>query len=41
MTRTALAKVPGGTSVRVETGADGNARYEAHMTDASGNPPRM
>ena len=34
----ALAKVPGGTIVRVETDADGNAKYEAHMTDASGNP---
>jgi hypothetical protein len=30
--------VPGGTVVRVETDADGNAKYEAHMTDASGNP---
>jgi hypothetical protein len=34
----ALAKVPGGTVVRVETDADGHAAYEAHMTDASGNP---
>jgi hypothetical protein len=34
----ALAKVPGGTIVRVETDADGHAAYEAHMTDASGNP---
>ena len=34
----ALAKVPGGTIVRVETDADGHAKYEAHMTDASGNP---
>jgi hypothetical protein len=33
----ALAKVPGGTVVRVETDADGHAAYEAHMTDASGN----
>jgi hypothetical protein len=34
----ASAKVPGGTIVRVETDADGHAKYEAHMTDASGNP---
>jgi hypothetical protein len=34
----ALAKVPGGTVVRVETDADGHAAYEAHMTDAKGNP---
>jgi len=34
----ALAKVSGGTIVRVETDADGHAKYEAHMTDASGNP---
>ena len=34
----ALAKVPGGTIVRVETDADGHAAYEAHMTDANGNP---
>jgi uncharacterized membrane protein YkoI len=34
----ALAKVPGGTIVRVETDADGHAKYEAHMTDASGTP---
>jgi hypothetical protein len=34
----ALAKVPGGTIVRVETDADGHAAYEAHMVDASGNP---
>jgi hypothetical protein len=27
-----------GTVVRVETDADGTAKYEAHMTDASGNP---
>jgi hypothetical protein len=32
----ALAKVSGGTIVRVETDADGHADYEAHMTDASG-----
>jgi hypothetical protein len=34
----ALAKVPGGTLVRVETDADGNAAYEAHMTKADGTP---
>jgi len=34
----ALAKVPGGTIVRVETDADGNAAYEAHMTRADGTP---
>ena len=33
----ALAKVPGGTIERVETDADGHAKYEAHMTNASGN----
>jgi uncharacterized membrane protein YkoI len=33
----ALAKVPGGTIERVETDADGNARYEAHMTNADGS----
>jgi hypothetical protein len=32
----ALAKVAGGTIVRAETDADGNALYEAHMTNASG-----
>ena len=34
----ALAKVPGGTIVRVETDADGHAKYEAHMTKADGTP---
>lgn len=34
----AKAKVPGGTIVRVETDADGHAKYEAHMTDADGVP---
>jgi len=34
----ALAKVPGGTIERVETDADGHAKYEAHMTSASGEP---
>jgi hypothetical protein len=34
----ALAKVPGGTVIRVETDADGNAAYEAHLTKADGTP---
>lgn len=34
----ALAKVSGGTVIRVETDADGNAAYEAHMTKADGTP---
>jgi streptogramin lyase len=34
----ALAKVPGGTILRVETDADGNAAYEAHMVKADGAP---
>ena len=34
----AEAKVPGGTIVRIETDADGNATYEAHMTKADGSP---
>jgi hypothetical protein len=34
----ARAKVPNGTIVRVETDADGNAAYEAHMTKADGTP---
>ncbi|HMI99608.1 MAG TPA: hypothetical protein VK488_07240 [Gaiellaceae bacterium] len=33
----ALAKVSGGTIDRVETDADGNAAYEAHMTKADGS----
>jgi hypothetical protein len=32
----AKAKVPNGTIARVETDADGNAAYEAHMTKADG-----
>ncbi len=32
----ALAKVPGATVVRVETDADGNAAYEAHLTKSDG-----
>lgn len=38
VTAAAKAELPGGTVVRVETDADGHAKYEAHMTDASGNP---
>ena len=34
----ALAEVPGGTVVRIETDADGNAAYEAHVTKADGTP---
>jgi hypothetical protein len=34
----ALDKVAGGTVVRVETDADGNAAYEAHMVKADGTP---
>ena len=34
----ALDKVPGGTVVRIETDADGNAAYEAHMLKADGTP---
>ena len=38
VTQAALAKVPGGTVVRVETDADGHAPYEAHMTKSDGTP---
>lgn len=38
VTAIAESKVSGGTVVRVETDADGHAKYEAHMTDANGNP---
>jgi hypothetical protein len=38
VTAIAKAKVPGGTIVRVETDADGNATYEAHMTRSDGSP---
>ena len=34
----AEAKVPGATVVRIETDADGHAKYEAHMTKADGAP---
>jgi hypothetical protein len=37
VTAAALEAVPGGTIERVETDGDG-AVYEAHMTDADGNP---
>ena len=33
----ALAKEPGATIERVETDADGHAKYEAHMTKADGS----
>jgi hypothetical protein len=36
--KAALAKVSGGTIVRVETDADGNAAYEAHMVRSDGTP---
>jgi hypothetical protein len=38
VTALAKAKVPGGTIVRVETDADGNAAYEAHIVKADGTP---
>jgi hypothetical protein len=38
VTAAAKAKVPGGTIVRVETDADGNAAFEAHMVKADGTP---
>ena len=38
VTAAAQAKGPGGTVIRVETDADGNALYEAHMVDADGSP---
>jgi hypothetical protein len=34
----ALAKLPGATIVRVETDADGNAAYEAHVVKSDGTP---
>ena len=36
VTAIAVAKVSGGTVVRVETDADGHAAYEAHMLKADG-----
>ena len=38
VTAAARARVSGGTVIRVETDADGHAKYEAHMTDANGQP---
>ena len=38
VTAAAEAEVSGGTVIRVETDADGNALYEAHMTKADGTP---
>jgi len=38
VTALAKAKVPGGTVIRVDTDADGNAAYEAHMVKADGTP---
>jgi uncharacterized membrane protein YkoI len=38
VTAVAQGAVPGGTIVRVETDADGNAKYEAHMTKSDGTP---
>jgi hypothetical protein len=38
VTAVAEGQVSGGTVVRVETDADGNAKYEAHMTKADGTP---
>ena len=38
VTAIAKDKVPGGTVIRVETDADGNAAYEAHMVKADGTP---
>jgi Peptidase propeptide and YPEB domain len=34
----ALARVSGGTILRIETDADGHAAYEAHMTRSDGSP---
>jgi hypothetical protein len=38
VTQLAESKVPGGTLVRVETDADGNSAYEAHMVRSDGTP---
>jgi hypothetical protein len=38
VTAAAKARVSGGTVIRVETDADGNAAYEAHMVKADGTP---
>ena len=34
----ALGKLPGATVIRVETDADGNSAYEAHVVQADGTP---
>lgn len=34
----ALGKLPGATVIRVETDADGNAAYEAHVVQSDGTP---
>ena len=38
VTAVAKQKVPRGTVIRVETDADGNAMYEAHMVRSDGTP---
>ena len=38
VSQAALGKVSGATIVRVETDAEGNAAYEAHMVKADGTP---
>ena len=38
VTAAAKATVPNGTIIRVETDADGNSAYEAHMVRADGTP---
>ncbi|MFL6033977.1 MAG: PepSY domain-containing protein [Gaiellaceae bacterium] len=38
VTAIAKEKVPGGTVIRVETDADGNAMYEAHLVKSDGTP---
>jgi uncharacterized membrane protein YkoI len=38
VTAVAQSKLPGATIVRVETDADGNAKYEAHVVKADGTP---
>ena len=37
MTAAAQAELPGATIERVETDADGNAKYEAHVQKADGS----
>ena len=38
VTAIATAKAPGATIVQVETDADGNAKYEAHIVKSDGTP---